>query len=52
MANSELRSDTKIGLPPSSGWNEFLPFALRMNVPSCTCVFRFSLYELSLAFVR
>ena len=45
-ANIELRSETKIGLPPSSGRNEFLPLGLRMNVPSCTCVFRFSRYEL------
>ena len=45
MANIELRSETKMGLPPSSGRNEFLPLALRTNVPSCTCVFRFSRYD-------
>ena len=33
----ELRSETKTGVPPSSGRNVFLPFALRIKVPSCTC---------------
>ena len=51
-ANIELRSETKMGLPPSSGWKEFLPFALRIKVPSCTCVFRFRRYELSDVLVR
>ena len=38
-ANIELRSDTKMGVPPPSGRNVFLPLALRRNVPSCTCPF-------------
>ena len=51
-ANIELRSDTKMGLPPSSGRNEFLPLAFRMNVPSCTCPFWFRRYWLSPTFER
>ena len=37
-AHMELRSATKTGCEPSSGTKLFLPLALRLNLPSCTCV--------------
>ena len=46
-APMELRSATKMGLPPSAGKKEFLPLSFLTNVPSCTCPLVLSLYELS-----
>ena len=51
-ANSELRSATNTGLSEPSGINEFLPLALRMNVPSVTCPCKFRRYFPSPSFAR
>ena len=51
-ADMELRSETKIGVPPSSGRKVFLPLALRWNVPSCTCPFVLSRYAYSPSLAR